>query len=253
MKLETTTMSRRIASALIDSLIVAAITAILFLIVYFFVLHNIWIALLFLFMIHIIYYTVFLGCKLHATAGMLFMKIYCASVDGSSIGFARAFFRSICSFISCAFLAFGLILGFADKHNMTVYDYASSSTLFNKKKRNTELSGEPVIIGKGRSFNNDVFSVPSGGILLGRDPSSCQIVFSSKEPAVSRIHCSIRFNRQTGSFLVQDLGSSFGTFFSNDKEIKRNQIAMLLPGDSFYLGSKTNMFEVSITNKTKNI
>ncbi|MFR5876183.1 MAG: RDD family protein [Eubacterium sp.] len=253
MKLETTTMSRRIASAVIDSLIVAAITAILFLIVYFFVLQNLWIAPLFLFVIHTIYYTAFLGCKFHATIGMLFMRIYCASVDGSTIGFTRALFRSICSFISCALFAFGLILGFADKHNMTVYDYAPSSALFNKQKRNTQLSGEPVIIGKGSSFNNVVFSVPSGGILLGRDPVSCQIVFSSKEPAVSRIHCSVRFNRQTESFLVQDSGSSFGTFFSNGKEIKRNQIAMLLPGDSFYLGSKKNMFQVCIRDKEKNI
>lgn len=128
-----------------------------------------------------------------------------------------------------------------------------ASVIFNRKKINTKSAGEPVLIGKGNMFNNVIFSVPSGGILLGRDPASCQIVFPSKEPAVSRIHCSVRFNRQTGSFLVQDSGSSFGTFISNGKEIKRNQIAMLSPGDCFYLGAKANMFEVCVWDKTKNI
>ena len=88
------------------------------------------------------------------------------------------------------------------------------------------------------------YLVPGDGLVFGRDPEICNVIFAPNEPGVSRCHCSVKYNAQTEMFLVEDLGSSYGTFLSDGKRVTASNFAILHDGDRFYIGRKENEFSV---------
>lgn len=93
-------------------------------------------------------------------------------------------------------------------------------------------------------FAGAIFSVGSGGLTLGRNPVSCQIVFHKNSRGISQQHCFVTYNPQTGLYVINDLGSTYGTFSIEKGQIKKGIPAVLAPGDRFYLGKRENLFEV---------
>ena len=83
--------------------------------------------------------------------------------------------------------------------------------------------------------------------VLGRDPESCDIVFSAEAIAVSRRHCAISFNRNTGRVLLEDLSSSNGTYFPSGTRIIPGRLYALRSGDRFYLGQPENLVEIRMS------
>jgi len=79
---------------------------------------------------------------------------------------------------------------------------------------------------------------------LGRDGEVCNVVFPPEAAPVSRRHCQVTFNRQTGRVLLEDLNSSNGTYFPSGTRIIPGRLYALRPGDRFYLGLPENLVEV---------
>ncbi len=83
-------------------------------------------------------------------------------------------------------------------------------------------------------------------VTIGRDPSACDVVFPADTIEVSRRHCSVSFNRQTGRVLLEDFSSANGTYFPSGTRIIPGRLYSLRSGDRFYLGLPDNMMEVRI-------
>lgn len=81
-------------------------------------------------------------------------------------------------------------------------------------------------------------------VTLGRDPEACNIVFPPDAAPVSRRHCAVSFNKNTGRVLLEDLNSSNGTYFPSGTRIIPGRLYALRSGDRFYLGIPENLVEV---------
>lgn len=77
-------------------------------------------------------------------------------------------------------------------------------------------------------------------ITIGRDPTSCNVIFPPKTPFVSRKHCTLE-SRPDGVYIM-DLNSSAGVFFNDGQRIPSNQWTKVR-GD-FYLGSPAVTFSI---------
>ena len=104
----------------------------------------------------------------------------------------------------------------------------------------------PQIIGISGQFAGQAFPVSTHGVMLGRDPASCDFVFPANAKGISRNHCKLQFNPQTQMFVLYDLGSSFGTYLGSGIQVPQGQPAALCAGDEFYLATRANVFRVSL-------
>ncbi len=98
------------------------------------------------------------------------------------------------------------------------------------------------INGLGGQYSGQSLPLSEGSMVFGRNPSSCNVLFSDDTKGVSRMHCKIELNG--GNATITDLGSSYGTFV-NGMKIQPYTPRVLNNGDTFYLGDKKNMFSVS--------
>lgn len=90
------------------------------------------------------------------------------------------------------------------------------------------------------------FPVGSQPFLIGRDPSSCSLVYRGGTPGVSSRHCSVSYNADTGEFLLTDLRSTYGTFLENGQRLEPGVPFRLQPGSVFYLGERDNSVRVEL-------
>lgn len=91
------------------------------------------------------------------------------------------------------------------------------------------------------------FPVGKAPVMIGRDASSCVVVYKEGTPGVSGKHCTVSFDSATGEFTVTDLKSSFGTFIvSTGQKLAPNTPMKLKAGDKFYVGDKANVISVEL-------
>jgi uncharacterized membrane protein YhaH (DUF805 family) len=95
---------------------------------------------------------------------------------------------------------------------------------------------EPVLVGRSGEFAGSRIPVGSG-IVIGRDPSSCNLVLSTQ--GVSRTHARVTWNG--GQFVVTDLRSTNGVYVSGSRI---NGPVTLTAGASFRLGKDGPEFVV---------
>ncbi len=81
---------------------------------------------------------------------------------------------------------------------------------------------------------------PNRASNIGR--SSTCVVCVGDTAGVSRIHCALR--PYAGGVELTDLGSTYGTFLADGKQLPPNFPATLRDGDRFYLGSPNVMFRL---------
>lgn len=75
---------------------------------------------------------------------------------------------------------------------------------------------------------------------MGRDPATCHIVFEKNMPGISGRHCQVSYQAADDSFVLTDLGSSFGTYLDHGKKLPAQVPEKLMAGmDST---SATQMF-----------
>lgn len=79
-------------------------------------------------------------------------------------------------------------------------------------------------------------------IVIGRDPSVAQLVISRDN--ISRKHCKIVYNENTGKYIVTDYSSN-GTFILNGKRLDENVPTELEKGTMIELGRDGDAFRLS--------
>lgn len=103
------------------------------------------------------------------------------------------------------------------------------------------VPGRGIIRAMSPQLGGRVFPVTQNPIVIGRT-AECGIVFPEGTPGVSSRHCSVTY--QAGTFVLTDLGSTYGTFLSSGVKLNPNAPTSLRPGDSFYVGDKANGFRL---------
>ena len=90
------------------------------------------------------------------------------------------------------------------------------------------------------SLKGRVYSL-GNGLSFGRTAGS-SVRFPSRESGVSTNHC--RLYRQGDAILLVDLGSTYGTFLDDGRQLTRNNPVALGIGSRFFLGTRNNTFEI---------
>lgn len=90
-----------------------------------------------------------------------------------------------------------------------------------------------------------IYTLGSGTIRIGSDPS-CNVRISNAA-GVSHVHCSLR--PCAGGMELTDLGSTYGTFLADGRQLPPNFPATLRRGDTFYLGSRNVMFRLETPHR----
>ncbi len=103
-----------------------------------------------------------------------------------------------------------------------------------------------VIRSMSAQHNGKAFPVGKAPVTIGRNGSSCVIVFQEGTQGVSGIHCSVSYDSANDTFTLTDLGSTYGTFLINGQKLTANTPVILRSGDSFYVGDKANVCRVEV-------
>lgn len=84
----------------------------------------------------------------------------------------------------------------------------------------------------------------TGPLIIGRDPEQSNLVIPPPNQIISRQHCSIKFDNESGNILIEDLGSKNGTFLFGGKRLDAGRSYILEKGDRFYLVEPDILFEL---------
>ena len=100
-------------------------------------------------------------------------------------------------------------------------------------------SAQPVIYCTGGQFLNHKIRLGATTATIGRT-AGCTVRFENGTPGVSGRHCAISWDAGRQEFIVQDLGSTYGTFLKNGTRLTASQPTRLLPGEVVYLGDSAS-------------
>ncbi len=102
------------------------------------------------------------------------------------------------------------------------------------------------VSGQSGAFAGQKISLTGGRLVFGRSRGECDVVFPDNTKGISRRHCKVEICGN--GVMITDLGSSYGTFV-NGRKIPPNTPTSISPGDSFWLGDKSNSFSISGANQ----
>lgn len=211
----------------------------------------------------VLYYGFCEGSSLHASLGKRMCGLIVVDRDGMPFGYGTAFLRALCRMLSGLCLGVGFLMGLFDPNGITLHDRLAGTFVASRaavqqgtapgpisppptQVEKGVVSMNPQIIGISGQFAGRAFPVSPQGTMMGREPASCDFVFPDGAQGISRNHCKLQFNPQTQMFVLYDLGSTYGTFLGNGARVPQGQPAALRVGDEFYLGSRANVFRVSL-------
>lgn len=104
----------------------------------------------------------------------------------------------------------------------------------------------PVLRGISGPYANAIMPMDDKPIAIGRDAKLCQLVMPPDATDIGRRHCTVRWDRATGTFLLEDCWTTNGTFLGNGETIKPDKPKHIKPGDQFYLANRQYQFEVAL-------
>ncbi|HLX45911.1 MAG TPA: FHA domain-containing protein [Bryobacteraceae bacterium] len=105
------------------------------------------------------------------------------------------------------------------------------------------IATKPAMRGLTGQYAGTSIPVELRPTILGRDQSVANLVFGAGSDSVSKRHCAIRWDAARGTFVLEDLGSTNGTFLATGERLTPGQPRELRPGDRFYVGDTRNQFE----------
>lgn len=196
------------------------------------------------------YFILLEGGSWHATLGKRAMGIIVVDASGQGISYGTAALRYIGKIISSAIIGIGyLMAAFSDTcqalHDKIANTYVIEASLAVQNRTQPLCNGKlGQLIGISGEYSGKSIDIDFNGVMLGRDDVSCKVVFFQSTPGISRHHCHVKYNPQTGMFIINDLGSTYGTYSEKGTRIQSGQSIALKNGERFYLGSQANMFEV---------
>jgi len=104
--------------------------------------------------------------------------------------------------------------------------------------------GKPILRGIAGQYAGASISLNTGPSILGRDHHASNLVFGPQADSVSKRHCMVRWDPARSVFVLEDLGSTNGTFLANGERIPPGQPRDLRAGDRFFIGDLRNQFEL---------
>jgi hypothetical protein len=103
---------------------------------------------------------------------------------------------------------------------------------------------EPRVCGIEGEHAGSSYRVLNRRLSFGRDPAQCSILFPYEAGEISRIHCTLRLIEENRIFILEDHGSSNGTFLANGARLQPGVRYELRAGDRFSLSGNAHLFEV---------
>lgn len=88
-----------------------------------------------------------------------------------------------------------------------------------------------------------VVELTTDPLIIGRDPKEANLIISDY-PGISRRHCQVQIDRDLRNILLEDCGSTNGTFLENGIRLAMGRAYSLKQGDRFYLITPDILFEV---------
>ncbi len=149
-----------------------------------------------------------------------------------------------CSLIALGVIILLIIVGvrhkkavrLTDEQSMLTDDAVTSVEKINNKEDDVKCDATLEIL--SGSMEGMKIPVISGEILaLGKNPSLCQVVFTPDYSRVSRLHCTIMFDKNIEKFFVTD-SSSNGTYFAKNRKLEKGKRTAVQNGTILYLSDE---------------
>lgn len=266
------TKGARMGALIIDGVVMSVIFVICFFISY-------GLGALVYLMGHMLYYGIMEGSGMHGTFGKYLMGIVVSDESGQPLDYGKSFTRSVCRFLSVFTLGVGFLIGLFDDEGKALHDRIAGTRVITKEslgraafaaygnqgiRQNlpqqnvppqnvpqqqaapVNSGAQPKLIGVAGRYAGQAYLIGPQGLMMGRDQSACDFVFDSSANGISRTHCKVQYNPQTGMFILYDLGSSYGTYLGSGVRVPQGQPMALNPGGQFYLADRGCMFMVSL-------
>lgn len=205
--------------------------------------------------IWVMYFTLLEGSGMQASLGKQAMKLKVVNAGGGEISYLNAFLRAICFFVS-GIVVVGHIIALFTVNNRTLHDMMTATLVAENDGVVRKTAPAPVytpapifggrtpqIIGLVGPYAGQAFSV-GGGLILGTDPTICQVVLPAGRSGVSRNHCKVTFDMGSQMFIVHDLGSTNGTFLENGQRVPQGVPFAVHPGTKIFLANQGTLFEL---------
>lgn len=219
-----------------------------------------------------LYFGIMEGSGMHGTFGKYLMGIATVDESGQPLDYGKSFTRAICRLLSgVPTLGIGFLIGLFDNEGKALHDRIAGTRVITREsigqsayaaygnqgvqqnvpqQQATPVRANPVaqpkLIGVAGRYAGQAYLIGPQGLMMGRDQSACDFVFDVSSSGISRTHCKVQYNPQTGMFVLYDLGSSYGTYLGNGMRVPQGQPMALSPGEQFYLADRGCMFKVSL-------
>ncbi len=214
----------------------------------------------------LLYFGIMEGSSMHGTFGKYLMGIAVVDENGQPLDYGKSFTRSISRILSGLILGIGFLLGLFDEEGKTLHDrlagtrvvvrssVGQSAAVYGNRAEQQEMQqsvrqtggAQPKLIGVAGRYAGQAYLIGPQGLIMGRDQSACDFVFHGNAAGISRMHCKVQYNPQTGMFVLYDLDSSYGTYLANGVRILQGQPMALRPGEQFYLADRGCTFMVNL-------
>jgi hypothetical protein len=102
----------------------------------------------------------------------------------------------------------------------------------------------PALRGIEGQYAGKSFSLDAGPSVLGRDQRAANLVFAPEAQSISKRHCMVSWDAARRTFVLQDLGSTNGTFLATGERLTPGNSRDLPAGGRFFIGDLRNQFEV---------
>ncbi len=100
------------------------------------------------------------------------------------------------------------------------------------------------IMGVSGAYADAIFRIdPNENITIGRDPKTSQIVFDDAYELVSRTHCTVRGDTQSGFYCITDYSRN-GTYV-NGERLPKSVTVQVPKGSILSIGNETNTFKLN--------
>jgi S1-C subfamily serine protease len=108
----------------------------------------------------------------------------------------------------------------------------------------------PVLRGITGPYAQATMPMDDKPIAIGRDANICQLVMPPDAADIGRRHCTVRWERATRTFLLEDCWTTNGTFLDSGEIVEPSKPRSIKPGDRFYLANRQYQFEVAVESQS---
>ena len=104
----------------------------------------------------------------------------------------------------------------------------------------------PALRGLSGPYANASMQMDDKPLAIGRDATMCQLVMPLESTDIGRRHCTVRWDRTSGTFILEDCWTTNGTFLDTGERLPSGEPRYIKPGERFYLANRQYQFEVAL-------